>query len=178
MKLDLSEIAATFGRKFEYKVNEDCGEAEDIRCVEPAVGSVEFTNTGNLIVARGNLSATIELDCSRCLEQFKLPVEVKVEEDFPIPNLQAVIAGQKEEIAEEEQEPLFEDNIFDLSEFVRQTILVQVPIKPLCSETCKGLCPTCGKNLNEGSCDCPVEVEDSPFAVLKEILKESKRSKE
>ena len=178
MKLDLSEIAGTVGKRHEYEIREDCADQEDLRCIEPIVGSVEFTNTGRLIVARGSLSATVELECSRCLGPLTLAVTATIEEQFPIPSAQAVTAGREEEITEEEKEPLFEDNRFDLSEYIRQTVLVEVPIKPLCSETCRGLCPTCGRNLNEGPCDCPVEVEASPFAVLKEILQESKQPKQ
>jgi len=175
MKLDLSEIAATIGKRYHYEIKEQCGakEYEDLRCTEPIIGSVDFTNTGRVIVARGSLSTTIELDCSRCLERLTLPVNVKIEEQLPIANLQALMAGQEEETSEEEEEPLFQDNVFDLSEFIRQAILVQVPIKPLCSEACKGLCPTCGTNLNQGPCDCPVDVEASPFAALAEMLKDS-----
>jgi len=178
MKLDLSEIAATVGKKYRYEIKEECAEDEDLRCIAPIVGSIEFTNTGRLIVARGSVSTTIELDCSRCLERLTAPVEVETDEQFPVTNVQALMAGYEEEITEEEQEPLFVNNILDLPEFIRQMILVQVPIQPLCSKDCKGLCPTCGRNLNEGPCDCPLVVEVSPFAALGQFLGREKRSNE
>ncbi len=171
MKLDLSEIAATLGKQFHYEFSDDCGECEDVRCAEPATGVVAFTNTGRVIVARGSFGTTIELDCSRCLEPFALPVKVKIDEQLPISNLQALMAGyEDDDVEEEEPEPLFEHNVFDLSEYIRQMILVESPIRPLCGDNCKGLCPTCGRNLNEGSCDCPPAVHDSPFGVLAEML--------
>lgn len=174
MKLDLTEVANNLGKNYHYDVNEDCAEYEDLRCKEPITGSIDFTNTGRLIVARGKMSTVVELDCGRCLETLTIPVEVTVEEQFPITDLQTLIAGQEEEITEEEKEPLFENNIFDLSEYIRQSVLVEVPIRPLCSEDCKGLCPTCGSNLNEGPCDCPVNIEASPFSVLAELMEEKK----
>ena len=179
MKLDLSEIATTIGKSYHYEIKEGCADYEDLRCTEPITGSVDFTNTGRMIVARGSLSTTVELECSRCLERLTMSVDVKIDEQLPISSLQALIAGHEEELPEEEMEPLFENNVFDLSEFIRQMVLVQVPIKPLCSEACLGLCPTCGRNLNDGPCDCPVNVEASPFAALADILKdEGKRGEE
>jgi uncharacterized protein len=172
MKLDLSEIAAVIGKNYHYEIRDDRFESEDVCCTKPVVGSVDFTNTGHLIVARGSFKTEIELECGRCLETLRMPVEVKIEENLPITNYQALIAGHEEEIGEEEEEPLFQNNVFDLSEYIRQAIFVQTPIQPLCSNVCKGLCPTCGKNFNEGPCDCPVTIEASPLAVLGELLKE------
>lgn len=177
MKLDLSEIAAVIGKNFHYEIREDCSDSEDIRCTKPIVGSVDFTNTGRLIIARGSFKTEVELECSRCLEMLKLPVEVKIEEHLPITSVQALLTGNEEEIDEEEEEPLFRNNIFDLSEYIRQAILVQTPIQPLCSAACKGLCPTCGKKLDDGPCECPVNTEDSPFAALGELLKEEQSDK-
>lgn len=57
----------------------------------------------------------------------------------------------------------------DLTEDVRQTVLVAVPLKLLCKESCKGLCPTCGKNLNDGSCTCRPEPQDSRWDALKTL---------
>lgn len=172
MKLDLTEIANNLGKHYHYEIKEDCAGYEDLRCVEPIVGSIDFTNTGRLIVAKGSLSTRVELDCSRCLETLTAPVNVKIDEQLPISSLQGLLEGSEAEISEEEKEPLFEDNIFDLSEFIRQAVLVEVPIRPLCDEACKGLCPTCGRNMNEGPCDCPVNIEASPFAVLADLMKE------
>lgn len=62
-----------------------------------------------------------------------------------------------------------ENERLNLDELVTSTIILDLPMKHLCSESCKGLCPVCGKNLNEGSCECKKGV-DSPFSVLKDLL--------
>ncbi|MEN6371988.1 MAG: DUF177 domain-containing protein [Armatimonadota bacterium] len=172
MRLDLSEVAGNLGKTYHYDIREQCFENEDFRCISPITGAIDFTNTGRLIIVRGNFSTTVELDCSRCLEKLTLPVEVKVEEQLPIKNF--LIEPVEDEDFEEEEEvsSFFENNIFDLSEYIRQAIVVQLPIKPLCSDACKGLCPTCGKNLNEGPCDCPVTIQESPFSALQGMLEE------
>ena len=58
----------------------------------------------------------------------------------------------------------------DLSELIRQTLLVSLPLQPLCREACAGLCPQCGKNWNEGPCDCPTETVDPRFSALASLL--------
>jgi len=173
MKLDLSEVAGNLSKSYHYDINEQCIKSEDFRCIKPVAGSIDFINTGRLIVVRGHFNTEVELDCSRCLEKVSVPVEVKVEEQLPIKNF-TVEPVEVEDIDEEEEEvaEFFENNIFDLSEYLRQAILVQMPIKALCSDVCKGLCPTCGTNLNEAPCDCPVVIEDSPFAALQGMLEE------
>jgi uncharacterized protein len=181
MKLDLTEITSNVGKHHRYEVNEPGLEGEDpgVKCTAPIVGSMEFRNTGTHLVIRGELSTKAELDCSRCMGSVEIPVQLKLDDEFEIVDLQATLAGEEEE--EEallEEEPLLENGVFDLSEFIRQSILVSLPIKPLCDEACKGLCPTCGTNLNEGPCDCPVTIEASPFAALKELIQEEDQETE
>ncbi len=175
MKIDLSELAANIGKSYHYDIKEKCNDEEysELHCIDPIVGGADFTNTGSLILARGKFKTVVELECSRCLGKSTVPVEVKMEEQFPITNLQAMLAGHEEEITEEEIEPLFKNNIFDLSEFIRQSVLVETPIRPLCSDVCKGLCTHCGQNLNEGACECPVDVEASPFTALQGLLEKT-----
>jgi len=172
MKLDLSEIAQNVGKRLTYQVDELYGEVwEEIRLLDRITGTVEFSNTGRLVLARGRVEAHVEVECSRCLTRFGVPVEALIEEQFPIPNYQGGLAQEEEE--EEpvpvEDELLFVDNVLDFSELIRQSLVVAMPIRPLCEETCKGLCVRCGKNLNEGPCGCP-EVIDTPLAGLAELL--------
>jgi uncharacterized protein len=62
-----------------------------------------------------------------------------------------------------------EHHILDLSEAIRQYALVNTPMKPLCKKECAGICPTCGKNLNEGKCDCPKDNIDPRWSKLAEL---------
>jgi uncharacterized protein len=176
MKLDLNELVGNAGKTYHYDIREDCAssEYEELHCAQPIVGSADFTNTGNLILVRGKMKTVLDVECSRCLGSSRIPVDVIIEEQFPIQSLEDVLAGHEEPILEDENEPLFVDNIFDLSEYIRQTVLVEVPIKPLCSDVCKGLCPHCGRNLNEGPCECPVTVETHPFSALQQLLRKEK----
>lgn len=174
MKLDLSEIAAHLGKHIRYDINEDPIEelGGDMRCVEKITGDVTFTNTGSNIVARGKFKTVVEATCSRCLNPFRMEVEAPIKEELPLVyrGPETPLGVDEEELPEDEKEPLFVDNVFDLEELLRQQMVIAVPIKPLCSEECKGLCPNCGKNLNEGPCDCPPASGSSPFATLGQLL--------
>lgn len=177
MKLDLSEIAAHLGKRIKYEIDEvPIVDAESgLKCVEPITGSVAFTNTGRTIDVRGKFRATIELECGRCLRPYKLAISAPIEEQLPLegqPWAPEVAEEEEEELPEDEKEPLFVDNIFDLQEYLRQSILVNIPIKPLCDEACRGLCPHCGANLNDGKCECPPEETESPFGALASLLEE------
>ena len=63
-----------------------------------------------------------------------------------------------------------EHNILDLTEAIRQYALLTVPMKPLCHQDCAGLCPTCGINLNQASCDCPPEPADPRWSELSKLV--------
>jgi uncharacterized protein len=180
MKLDLSEIAAHLGKRIKYDIDENpIEDAESgLKCVERVTGNVAFSNTGRTIDVRGKCRTTIELDCGRCLRTYEMPVEFAIEEELPLeghPWAPEETAEEKE-LPEEEKDPLFEGNIFDLPEYLRQSILVNVPIKPLCEEACKGLCPHCGANLNDGPCDCRPDSTESPFGALAALLEKESES--
>jgi uncharacterized protein len=174
MKLDLSELVANIGKSYHYEVDEGCDGLDDLRCSERVTGSIDFTNTGRVIVARGSLHTSVKLDCSRCLEAVARSVDVTVEEQLPIASVWTAATGSEEEADEEEADPLFEDNLFDLSEYIRQAVLVQVPMQPLCRDDCRGLCPTCGKNLNEGACTCTSTGEPPRLAQLGWLLEKDR----
>lgn len=182
MKLDLSEIAAHLGKRIKLELSE--GPIADVesglKCVEPITGEITFSNTGRTIDVRGKFRSVVELECGRCLGAYRMPVESNIEETLPLEGRPwAPEAGESEdeELLDEDVEPLFVDNIFDLGEYLRQSILVNVPIKPLCDEVCKGLCPRCGVNLNDRSCECDAdEGNGSPFGALGSLFKDESES--
>lgn len=182
MRLDLNEVASHLRKRIEYDVNEPplIDEESGIRCVASVVGNLVFQNTGTLILIRGSIQTSVELDCSRCLKPFVMDLDVPVEESFPVSgstmwdddsNL------EDPELPEDAKEPLFEDNIFNLTELIRQSLAVSIPIRTVCSDDCKGICPKCGVDLNTDSCDCTLIESDSPFAVLSSLLSEKDTEK-
>jgi uncharacterized protein len=144
-------------------------DAADVR------GRVKFTNLNGRMRAEGNVQADVRLRCSRCLDEFRTPVAAPLDEMFV--QTYDVTSGLPLPRAEGEDEEVFAINrnhIVDLSELVRQTLLVNLPLQPLCRDACAGLCPQCGKNWNEGPCDCPTETLDPRFAALADLLEDER----
>jgi uncharacterized protein len=76
---------------------------------------------------------------------------------------------------EEEDVKLVENNQLDVDEIIRQDLLIVLPLQPLCSPECQGLCPTCGENLNVRKCQCPPADVESPFKALEKLLDEDEK---
>ncbi|MBN2178560.1 MAG: DUF177 domain-containing protein [Deltaproteobacteria bacterium] len=119
------------------------------------------------VTVKGSIRAGIELECCRCLAKFDLPVE----EDFKYTFTQAphTLDDEIELTYEDLDFAYFEGDIIEIDQAIAEQIILQVPIKPLCSDSCRGLCPMCGINLNKENCDHEKERIDSPFAVLKNL---------
>ncbi|OGP86768.1 MAG: hypothetical protein A2031_03805 [Deltaproteobacteria bacterium RBG_19FT_COMBO_43_11] len=124
-----------------------------------------ITKTSNTVFIKGKLSAIIDINCSRCLEDTKLPLLA----DFAYTLIPE--KAQTKEDLELKKEDLeishYHVDFIDLTPIICEQIILQMPIKALCSPECKGLCPQCGTNLNHSSCDCPLGCIDSRMAVLK-----------
>lgn len=171
MKLDLSEIASVDGMHAVQDIEEQCPEDMGFECTGPVEGKLEFTNTGNLLLITGDIKAEIKLLCSRCLMDMTLPMEAKIEEEFRLEKIgDAVRVLPLEE--EDVESELVKDNILDIQEIIRQNLLLELPIQPLCAPDCRGLCPTCGESLNLRKCACPPAEPESPFKVLADLLEE------
>lgn len=177
MKLDLSEIAHNLGMHYTYEVDyqPDLGES-GLQLREPVRGEISFTNAGQLVVARGDLRTSVELECSRCLGTFVRDIDVRVDEQFPAVveqgELTAAQIAEMHSLQEALDVPdeIYQDFVLDLTELIRQDIIVDLPFASICSEECRGLCPHCGQNLNEAACDCPADEKQGPLAGLKQML--------
>jgi uncharacterized protein len=120
-----------------------------------------------------NLKSDIKLQCGRCLENYIMDIDTSSD----------IILSHKDihdhnELSEEDLivEYLEDEENFNLNNLIREEIIVQTPMKPLCDENCKGICPICGADKNKEGCDCETKLkrEDSPFSVLKSILDKNK----
>lgn len=127
-----------------------------------------LTNAGEGILASGIVRAHVVGTCDRCLEAAEFDVASELDEYFLFE------APSEESLSDDEDEvdySLIEDNKFDLSEAIMAALLMETPYVVLCQEDCKGLCPTCGANLNTETCDCASKraeeaAKDNPFAAL------------
>ena len=142
---------------------------EPFRIVSPVALSfdVDRQETGRYRVA-GRLTGEIELTCSRCLEPFRLPVAADFDLRY-VPHVENTGEDEKEVEEDDLATAFYENDAIDLGQLIMEQFQLALPMKPLCREDCKGLCPNCGTNLNTGTCDCNVKWEDPRLAALKAI---------
>jgi uncharacterized protein len=117
---------------------------------------------------RGTLSASLELNCARCLE----PVAQNVTRDFDLLYRPLGTDAGRDELSVTDAEAeigYYQGEGLLLEDVLREQVLLAVPLKVTCREDCKGLCPHCGKNLNQEQCSCTVPLEDPRWSALKEI---------
>ncbi|MDP4164691.1 MAG: DUF177 domain-containing protein [Bacillota bacterium] len=118
------------------------------------------------VFIEGNLEATVVSSCSRCLETTQFLIKSTFRYTFvPAKNML-----MEEELSPEDLEyGFYQDDVIDLDSLIFEQIVLQIPIKVLCRDTCKGLCPHCGININVANCGCRTEFIDERLAVLKKL---------
>lgn len=135
----------------------------------PLSWNAVVSNVGGALLVAGSVTGAVITECARCLEDARFEVTGELEGYFIIPNEGEV----PEDMDEDEFDILPDSRKIDFEPILQAAVLVDLPLIPLCKEDCQGMCPECGKNLNEGPCDCaPAEEDDgipanNPFAALK-----------
>jgi uncharacterized protein len=173
VKLDLASIAGSPGARWKHDFTVALPKDEELDLAGPVTGTITVTNTGQLLLVRGKMAAKARVECARCGETFEFAVAAPIEEEFSIRGPEGAPIGPGDTIdVEEPAAAAFADNMLDLTELLRQQLLVSLPLTPLCRPDCKGICPDCGKNLNEGPCGCAEDRAASPFAVLESLIRD------
>lgn len=169
MKLDLSELIKSTGAVIPFHFEEEI-EVEGVELLSPVIADFKFSNTNRSIIIEGELDTNVSAECVRCLEHFILPIHFAFQEAYTREDLMLDAKGNL--ITDDEDiRSVFEGHILDITEFLRQNIILALPPAPLCSPDCKGLCPKCGKNLNEGECQCSQQKVDPRWKKLLEYKK-------
>lgn len=115
------------------------------------IGSIQLARTQNGLRSLVDFSANQQVECGRCLEPFWLNLRTKFEEIFTFHN---------KPLSEDEQ-VIPEDGNIDFEPLIRDYLLLETPINPVCREDCRGLCVICGQNLNEKECEHFIHSEQS-----------------
>lgn len=120
--------------------------------------------TSRQLLLRASVATTAEVPCDRCVALFRRPLGSRYQVHYVWEESEA---GRID--PSEVQVILPGQTVIDMADDVRQTVLLSFPLKNVCREECRGLCPGCGKNLNEGTCDCKETLVDGRWDKLKEI---------
>jgi uncharacterized protein len=120
----------------------------------------------------GRVQTTLALPCGRCLEPFVWPVDAAFDLRYQ-PHSQST--GESERKIEEDDlaTTFYENDEIDLGQLMQEQFYLTLPMKPLCTADCRGLCSNCGTNLNRGTCDCNTQWQDPRLAALRALKKES-----
>ena len=164
MLLGLSKIIDCPGQSIPFSVSVDLSDlcyGVSYPVSEPVLAQGTVRNTAGVLMMEGQVRITIHGICDRCAGSFDREVT------FPI-DVVLVTELANEENEDEWVFPLEGDSA-DLDDIVRTVFVLNLDSKLLCKEDCKGLCPKCGKNLNDGPCNCQKEL-DPRFAALKQLL--------
>ena len=163
MRLDLKSIIETPGGEIDFDCVLDASELEFpqvLRFVSPPWATGAVKNSTGALTLTAELHAEMICLCDRCGTEFAFT------------KTQYIIAALADSLEDEENPDIFliEDDCVDVGEVLRTHFVLEMEPKLLCSEDCAGLCETCGKNLNEGPCDC--DKTDSRLASLRQLLDE------
>lgn len=127
---------------------------------EPVHVTGRVENRAGIVQLTAEVAYVLDTACDRCMAPLRRESRLLIEH--------ILVASLNREDAEDLI--LVEDHQLPLDELVEADLVLSLPMKTLCQEDCRGLCPLCGKNLNEGLCGCRTESVDPRLAVLKDLL--------
>ena len=174
MTLDLGKIRQAYtryDRTFSPSEVETADEA--YRVVAPVQLGIDIHKDKDAFHLVGTVRTELELACSRCLEPFRLPLDLAFDQRY-LPQTEASPDEESEVEDDDLETSFYRDEQIDVNELLREQFYLALPMKPLCRPDCKGLCPNCGTNLNVETCDCQVRWEDPRLAGLKALINRDK----
>jgi|Deesub1362A_J573_1020465.scaffolds.fasta_scaffold00275_38 uncharacterized protein len=122
------------------------------------------------VFLKGNISTELELVCSRCLKEFISDISIPL--DLTYRPIEEMTVEEKYELSHDELDTgFYKNDELDLYEISKEQVLLSIPMKPLCSTSCKGICPKCGADLNEKTCGCDLKQTDPRLQILDKYLK-------
>ena len=127
---------------------------------------------GNLVEAKGSIETRVQLACSRCLNdfQYRLQSEFATTYTREMPQADAALTSAEVELRYEDMGlNYFSGEQINLQPDIAAQVILALPVKPLCSAACKGLCPTCGVDLNKDKCHCDQSPLNNKFAALRDL---------
>lgn len=142
---------------------------EEATLAGPVTGNVRLHRTNQGVFVDGKVHVPVRMECSRCLKPVTEELEFPLREQY-YPTVDVNTGAPLPPPDDELAFPIDRNHLLDLREAIRQNLVLALPMTALCKEDCAGLCPQCGKDLNNGPCDCRTETTDERFASLRELL--------
>lgn len=179
IKIKLIDIPEEGGRRLTARENDDPwlpdlahkAFGEDYPQGGKARLNLNLLKTCGNVQIEGEVEVDLKPTCDRCLEPFDRHLSIPMEMNLsPVEETPDAVPEEEVELeAEDLNFAFYKGDAIDISDIVRELLVLEIPIRDLCSPTCKGLCPLCGQNLNHRSCSCRRETGDPRLAVLKTL---------
>ena len=171
MKIELNRTSEDFSERLELEESPEALElkAEGATFEKPVRVELLVSKNQDQLICQGKVTALTRLECSRCLAGYDYTIASEL--SFVVD-----LAGGSEEARSEEGGYFVADPacvFFQIDDPVREAIIISLPLKPLCSEECRGLCPVCGIELNRSQCNCVREETDPRWDQLKGLSKKN-----
>ncbi len=172
MKINITTIPET-GLSVQFSIAEDAftdlavGQEEPAFTLQAVDVTGEIKRERQVVIFTGALQTVVETACSRCLET----AQVTIDERFRNALLPETDVGKEENElqAEDLDATYYTGEIIDLVPLIVEQVILQIPMKVLCQESCRGLCPRCGENFNLANCGCSTDAVDPRLAVLRKF---------
>ncbi len=166
IEISVAEIKRDLGKQkaFSYILNPEELDISDsdIHILGTINAEGKISNAGNILLLEAVITAKVRHACNRCLKELVTGIKAEVTEEFYISGTEGII---------EKDVYTCDSDILDITEPLREGLLLAEPMRTLCKEDCLGLCPICGADLNIGCCDCDKTSFDPRLTVLKQLSK-------
>jgi len=173
MVIDISEIISTDYKSCAYSPGLDMDKLEYEGLSYPVESGqhidMTIVNEGHSKVSiSGSANISLVIPCSRCLKDLSVPLDFDFDQKIDFEKIHSGVKGDLDEIT------FIDGNTLDVDRFIRNELILHLPAKVLCREDCAGLCPVCGRDLNEGDCGCDRSSADPRMSAIRDIFKNFK----
>lgn len=173
MQINLTELFSVEGKEKTYtaEIEMDHFQAPDgVRRViskKPVILRIQNLG-GKKLLLEGKACLTLQIPCGRCLEPVDVPFELDILQDLDMDK------SDEKRMEELDEQPYVSGYYLDVDQLIGNELLLNLPMKVLCREDCKGICNRCGTNLNRGSCSCERSLPDPRMSVIQDIFQQFK----
>ena len=171
MRYDIRDQLSKRDTEITLDIDEPVPPGTDVEFIGNVTGQITLHNMGGEVAAWGHLEATALMECGRCLVEHQVPMSFDFSETCSFEQIDEPLSYTQ--VASEDGSapiPIMDGEMVDLSELVRQLLVLHTPPRSLCRPDCRGICPHCGTNLNTAECECETEEVDPRLAPLRELL--------
>ncbi len=179
MLVNLTDVFTNEGQVREMDVSYDADTFTDqygtFQIREKSPVALRLSNIGrSKALVQGNAKLTLVFACDRCLRDVDYTFDLSFDRVVVSPEYTGDGMDHEASMDDEDSAELMEGYHLNVDELIRNELLLNWPMKVLCREDCRGICKTCGKDLNEGECGCDNFVPDPRMAVIKDLFNANK----